>query len=32
MSLGLTNPEYIDALKSTRNELQDIISQLDKAL
>lgn len=32
MSLGLTNPEYIDALKLTRNELQDIVSQLEKSL
>ena len=32
MSLGLTSPEYIDPLKSTRDELQDIVSQLEKPL
>jgi len=31
-ALGLINPEYVDALKTTRNALKDIISQLEKPL
>lgn len=32
MSLGFINPEYVDLLKSTRNELQEIVSLLGKTL
>jgi DNA-binding transcriptional MerR regulator len=31
-SLGFINPEYVDALKTTRNELKDIVSLLEKPL
>ena len=31
-SLGFINPEYVDALKNTRNELKDIVSLLNKPL
>jgi len=32
LPLGFINPEYLDALKSTRNELKEIIEILDKNL
>ena len=32
LSLGFVNPEYVDALKTTRNELKEIISLLEKPL
>jgi DNA-binding transcriptional MerR regulator len=32
MSLGFVNPEYVDLIKSTRNELQEIVSLLGKPL
>jgi len=32
LPLGFINPEYLDALKSTRNELIDIIALLDTPL
>ncbi len=31
-SLGFINPEYVDALKATRNELKEIVSLLEKPL
>ena len=31
-ALGLINPEYIDALKSTRKELQGIVDLLEKPI
>jgi len=32
LPLGLISPEYIEMLKSTRNELQEIVSLLEKPL
>lgn len=31
-ALGLINPEYVDALKSTRKELNDLVTLLEKPL
>jgi len=32
MALGFSNPEYVDTLKSTRNELEEIVSLLQKPI
>jgi DNA-binding transcriptional MerR regulator len=32
LPLGFINPEYLDALKSTHNELKEIVELLDKPL
>ncbi len=32
LPLGFVNPEYLDALKTTRNALQDIVALLDRPL